>query len=174
MRKLLIGAAVLIVLELLLLREVVARNGYIGLLLLEVVTAAIGIRALSQHGSRALSLWRRQLPGSGGDGQAWDVGLAALGGVLLVIPGVLTDILGGLLVFFPTRALIAPLVRARFSGLIGSTLKRGPFDGHWTPAWFRKEKPPTNGAHSKPGAGDVIDLDSRRNDKDDGSGGPGA
>ncbi|MHB8490823.1 MAG: FxsA family protein, partial [Solirubrobacteraceae bacterium] len=59
---------------------------------------------------------------------AIDGALGFLGGVLLVVPGFLTDVLGGLLVLPPTKALARRWLSRRYAGRVVSFLgTRGRF-----------------------------------------------
>lgn len=89
---------------------------------LVLAAGLIGSFLAKKEGMRVLRRWQESMA----RGQVPQEGLLSgalvfAGGVLLVIPGVLTDVLGLFLLFPPTRRLVAGLVRRR--------LERGMADG---------------------------------------------
>lgn len=79
---------------------------------LVVATGVAGAWLAKAEGRRVLDGWRRALR----EGRVPDEGvlsgaLVLVGGVLLVSPGVLTDVVGLALLFPPTRRLVAAAVR---------------------------------------------------------------
>jgi len=87
-------------------------------ILATLATGALGWLLLARQGTRALADLRerartRQAPGR----ELGDAGLVALGGLLMVLPGFLSDLIGLLLLLpgtrRPARALLARLVLSR-------------------------------------------------------------
>lgn len=81
---------------------------------MSLATALVGGYLAKREGRRVLRRWREAMA----SGRVPDEGLLGgalvlVGGVLLVTPGVLTDVLGFALLFPPTRRLVADRVRAR-------------------------------------------------------------
>ncbi len=79
-----------------------------------LATALVGGYLAKREGRRVLGRWRDAMT----SGRVPDEGLLGgalvlAGGVLLVLPGVLTDVLGLALLFPPTRRLVGDRVRAR-------------------------------------------------------------
>lgn len=115
-------AAGLVVVELLLLARMVMRSGFIGLGLFLLVSAGIGLFVVRLHAPRALAGWR-----AGGfdekteDQGAWDALMGVLAGVLLIVPGVLSDVAGLLLLFPPVRAIAVHDLRGRLRPLVRSS-----------------------------------------------------
>ncbi|MGZ4538401.1 MAG: FxsA family protein [Blastococcus sp.] len=103
--------------------------GWIGLgwtILATLVTSALGWYLLARQGMRALGDLReraqtRQAPGR----ELGDAGLVALGGLLMVLPGFLGDVIGLLCLLpftrRPIRALMSHVVLSRLPGRL-----RGP------------------------------------------------
>lgn len=104
---------------------------------LVLAAGLIGSFLARKEGVRVLRRWqesmaRGQVPQEGLLGGA----LVLAGGVLLVIPGVLTDAVGLFLLFPPTRRLVAGIVRRRLErGMAEGTVRvttfqsSGPFPG---------------------------------------------
>ncbi|MFL5356680.1 FxsA family protein [Archangium sp.] len=103
---------------------------------LVLAAGLIGSFLARKEGVRVRRRWqesmaRGQVPQEGLLGGA----LVLAGGVLLVIPGVLTDVLGLFLLFPPTRRLVAGLVHRRLErGMAEGTVRvttfqSGPFPG---------------------------------------------
>ncbi|NJQ08351.1 FxsA family membrane protein [Streptomyces lonarensis] len=87
-------------------------------------------------------------------------GLSAVGGILLMIPGLLSDVLGLLLVFPPTAA----LVRSALSGLVVS--RAGPLGTAYQEARAAETRLRMQRPDGKVVQGEVLDEDTER--------GPGA
>ncbi len=87
--------------------------GLVGALLLGLLTSLVGAATLRRLGGRALIALRQTIQGGQpSQGALLDGALAALGGLLLVLPGFLTDLLG--------LALAAPSVRQWLGRRYGS------------------------------------------------------
>jgi UPF0716 protein FxsA len=92
---------------------VVHNLGLVGALALGLLTSLVGAATLRRLGARALlALQRTVQGGQPSQGALLDGALAALGGLLLVLPGFLTDVLG--------LALAAPSVRQWLGRRYGS------------------------------------------------------
>ena len=118
--------------EVLVAIEVAQAIGVLGMLLLLIVTWPIGVWALRSQGSAA---WNRltqavsegRRPGR----EVIDGGLVLVGGILLIIPGFITDVLGALMLLPPTRraarALLARNLQSRFV-VSAARYSRRPYD----------------------------------------------
>lgn len=121
MRRLWIALG-LVAIELLLLLRVLAQSGVVGLVLLLVGSAAAGLFALRMHAPRAIAGWRAgELDEKRDDLGAWHAVFGCVGGLLLIVPGVLSDVAGLLLLLPPTRALAVHGLRGYLRPLIGSS-----------------------------------------------------
>ena len=128
----LVGRRVRTVAALLVLAELVVYVGvisWIGLgwtLLATLATTAIGWALLARQGTRALAdLRERARAGQAPGRELGDAGLVAAGGLLMILPGFLGDLVGLLCLLPPTR----PLLRALLGRLFVSRLPvhlRGP------------------------------------------------
>lgn len=111
--------------ELLVAIEVAHAIGVLATIVLLIAGWPIGSWALRSHGRAA---WRR-LSAAVSEGrtptrEVVDGALLLAGGLLLMIPGFITDVLGGLLLLAPTRALMRPLlVRNLHSRLVMSAAR---------------------------------------------------
>ncbi|MEZ0163491.1 FxsA family protein [Kineococcus sp. LSe6-4] len=124
-----LAAVVLVVLEVWLLVQLAHLLGGGWVLLLLLAETAGGLLVLRRAGRRALEAFRQTssvpfgAPVPGQDpGVVGDAVLTGLGGVLLVVPGVLSDVLGLLCVLPPTRRLLrrafVRLVRRRVERVV--------------------------------------------------------
>ena len=103
-RRLRLFVGLLALAELVVFLLVAAWIGLGWTILATIATGALGWVLLARQGTRALAELRerarsRQAPGR----ELGDTGTAALGGLLLVLPGFLSDLLGLLFVLPPTR-----------------------------------------------------------------------
>lgn len=101
-------------LELWLLLRIGQSIGVAPTISLVVVTGLVGTLLAKREGLRVIRSWRQsvsqgRLPEEGIIGGA----LVLVGGVLLVTPGVVTDVFGLILLLPPTRRRVAALVRRR-------------------------------------------------------------
>ncbi len=88
----------------------------IGLLLL---LSIVGVWLTKQQGVSVISRIRRQLDaGRMPTNELIDGGLVVAGGLLLIVPGFVTDALGLLLLFPPTRLLARGTLKRRFQGRV--------------------------------------------------------
>ena len=105
----------------------------IGLLLL---LSLVGVWLTKQQGLSVISRIRRQLEaGHMPTNELIDGGLVLAGGVLLIAPGFVTDAIGLLLLFPPTRIVARGMLKRRFQGRVtylgppmGSNRLDGPDD----------------------------------------------
>ena len=102
----------------------------IGLLLL---LSIVGVWLTKQQGLSVISRIRRQLDaGRMPTNELIDGGLVVAGGVLLIAPGFVTDAVGLLFLFPPTRMVARGILKRRFRGQItylGGTTGNGRLDG---------------------------------------------
>ncbi|MGY1772612.1 FxsA family protein [Blastococcus sp. SYSU D00813] len=95
-------------------------------ILLTLATSALGLLLLGRQGTRALTELRQRAEERRPAGRALgDAGLVAVGGLLMLLPGFLGDVVGLLCLLPPTR----PLVRGLLGRLFVSRLPvhlRGP------------------------------------------------
>jgi UPF0716 family protein affecting phage T7 exclusion len=120
---LLIGVPIL---ELLVFIEVARTIGLLLAALLVLATSVLGVQLLRLQGRAAidratLAMSQRRAPGRG----AIDELLRFLGGVLLVIPGFVTDLLGGLLLLPPIRATTRRWISFHYGGRVVSFVAMG-------------------------------------------------
>ena len=86
------------------------------------LTGVLGAGLAKREGLRVLDEWR----GAIAAGRMPEVGLldgllVLLGGLLLLLPGLIGDVVGLLLLFPPTRRLVANVVRARLEARFGQS-----------------------------------------------------
>jgi UPF0716 protein FxsA len=91
--------------------EVARAIGVLETILLLILSWPLGIWAVRAQGAAAwrrltVSMAERRAPGP----ELLDGALVLLGGLLLVVPGFLTDVIGLVLLFPPTRAAVRPLL----------------------------------------------------------------
>ena len=102
------------IVEVFLLVEIGQRAGFLPTVAGVLLVGAIGAWLAKREGTKVLREWqgtlrRGQLPSEGLTGAA----LVLVGGVLLVTPGVLTDVVGLALLFPPSRRVVSGWVRRR-------------------------------------------------------------
>lgn len=98
--------------EVLLLMLVVRMLGFGGAVLLGIVTSLLGVMALRRLGLNATRTLRTAMAGrEAPDGAVLDGVLGALGGLLLILPGFISDLVG--------LALITPSVRQSLRSRLG-------------------------------------------------------
>lgn len=166
-------------LELFLLIELGKLMGLASTLGLIVLTGFIGAWLAKREGLRTLATIRSELAQGGMPGDSLLDGLAILvAGAFLLTPGVLTDAVGFLLLFPPTRAGLKKLAKVRFAQMVRDgvasggvhVLRRGTpgtIDAQFSvpPPFAELRKPAPVERHAiecEPGrvygSGDVIDL----------------
>jgi UPF0716 protein FxsA len=187
-------AALWVLAELAVFVALVAWIGIGWTLLAAVATSALGWALLARQGARTLGELREQAALRRPAGRALgDAALVALGGLLMVLPGFLGDLVGLLCLLPGTRALPRALVArgllARLPGLGGpvrvrSTRAPGPvpddvtFDvdpsGGWRPiAVIEGEVVEGDVVEGDVVEGDVVEGDVVEGDNADGRAGPG-
>jgi UPF0716 protein FxsA len=121
-------AALWVLAELAVFVALVAWIGIGWTLLAAVATSALGWALLARQGARTLGELREQAALRRPAGRALgDAALVALGGLLMVLPGFLGDLVGLLCLLPGTRALPRALVaRGLLARLPGLTVLRGP------------------------------------------------
>lgn len=125
-------------LELYLIAKAGLMFGFATVLLWVLVSGAIGARILQ---SRSWAIWNRvqqaiaagQSPGR----ELLDSAFVIAGGILLVVPGFLTDLLALLCLLPPSRSWLARYLETRFAGLAPST--RDGADTRTIDGEFRRE-----------------------------------
>jgi UPF0716 protein FxsA len=111
---LLLALLLLPLLDLYLLVQLGQRVGALPVLAFVVIAGVIGGALARAEGFRVFRRWRESV----GSGQVPEEGLlggvlVVAGGVLMVLPGFITDVLGLVLVLPPTRRLLVRLLRKR-------------------------------------------------------------
>jgi UPF0716 protein FxsA len=139
-----------------------------------LVTGLVGAFLAKKEGLRVFRRWQESLARGHMPEEGLVSGLLVLvGSVLLVAPGVLTDVVGLLLLFPPTRKVVAGLVRrklergmasgaVRFTSFQSGPFMGGPFGGppqdvpsERGSSWPRGERRP----------GDEVDAEFSEDDK---------
>lgn len=125
-RRVRTAAGVLALVEVVVFVLVASWIGVGATILLTLATSALGLLLLARQGTRALTELRERAAERRPPGRALgDAGLIALGGLLMLLPGFLGDLVGLLCLLPPTR----PLLRAVLGRLFVSRLPahlRGP------------------------------------------------
>lgn len=134
--------------EFLVMRAVAQQTGWAFVLLCLFIGVVLG-RALMRHGRESLQNAMQSVqPGVSGkpmaDGVAWFVI-----GLLLVIPGFITDLLAALL--------LVPAVRRRILGGMARQMQSSPFGGGVFMGGAGMQWPPQS---SHAGQGEIIDVES--------------
>lgn len=116
-----VAFTVLPVLELWILISIGREVGAVPTILGVVAVGALGAWLAKHEGRRVLVAWQSALR----EGRVPEEGIlegamVLVGGVLLLTPGVITDIMGLSLFFRPTRRIIAKLVRKKLENSIAS------------------------------------------------------
>lgn len=131
-------------------------------ILLALATSALGLLLLGRQGTRALTELRQRAEERRPAGRALgDAGLVAVGGLLMLLPGFLGDLVGLLCLLPPTR----PLVRGLLGRLFVSRLPvhlRGPV--HVRSARAEGVPGPASHPHGRPQVieGEVLRDDPQR------------
>jgi UPF0716 protein FxsA len=144
--KLLLLLVLLPLAELYLLLHLGERLGALPVLGLLLLSAVLGLLLARTEGARVLrqvqvALARGQMP----DEAMASGALVVVGGALLVLPGVISDVIGLVLLVPPSRRLVASRLRRAFAGRIvrmGPMGPMGPVDGVGT----RGTRPPLRGS----------------------------
>ena len=110
--------AVWMSLEVLLFNEISPRLGVAGTLAWMLSTALVGLIMMRQQGLQSLirvfdHLRREELPAR----EMVNMAMIIAGSVMLVLPGFFSDILGGMLLLSPIRAIILSMFRLNNSGV---------------------------------------------------------
>jgi len=129
-RWLLLGASLVVGLDLALIVVVGSLTGFLPTLLVLMVTALIGFYLAKREGFRVFRAYQSSLS----EGRLPDEGiLSALlvlaGGVALVVPGFLSDLIGLALLFGPTRRLVAAKIRRIIEDKLRGTFQTVSIDG---------------------------------------------
>ncbi|MGY1745868.1 FxsA family protein [Blastococcus sp. SYSU D00695] len=125
-RRVRLAAGVLALAEVVVFVVVANWIGLGATILLTLLTSALGMLLLGRQGTRALTELRERASERRPAGRALgDAGLIAVGGLLMLLPGFLGDVVGLLCLLPPTR----PLLRGLLGRLLASRLPgslRGP------------------------------------------------
>jgi UPF0716 protein FxsA len=129
-RWLLVGALLIIGLDLALLVVACAFTGVLPILAILLVTAFIGFHLAKREGFRVFYAYQEALH----EGRLPDEGiLSALlvlaGGVSLMVPGFLSDLVGIALLFGPTRRLIAARIRRTIESKLSGAFQVTSMEG---------------------------------------------
>ncbi|MGV9615773.1 FxsA family protein [Nocardia xishanensis] len=99
-------------------------------ILLLIAGSAAGMLLIGSQGRRVFDQFRRAGRGEITPGTAVaDGALVATGGVLMFVPGLVTSVVGLLLLLPPTRMLVRPLVTALAARRFGRLLSRAQYRG---------------------------------------------
>ena len=98
--------------------------GFVWMLLMLIVSWPIGSRIIRHQGRSALRRFRAAIAaGRAPTSEVMDGALVLLGGLLLLVPGFITDAIGLLLLLPPVRALARPLLsRNPYSAWLNRTV----------------------------------------------------
>ncbi|MBB3084291.1 FxsA family protein [Geodermatophilus sabuli] len=125
-RRVRIGAGLLALAEIVVFVLVAGWIGVGWTLLATLATSALGWVLLARQGTRALTELRDRARERRAPGRALgDAGLIGLGGLLMVLPGFLGDVVGLLCLLPPTRFLVRGLLARVLAGRLPAEL-RGP------------------------------------------------
>ena len=136
--------------------------GVVPTILLLLGSAALGSWLLRREGARAWRSFREALgAGRPPAAEAVDGVLVVVGGLLMMLPGFVTDVVGLLLVLPPTRRLVRGLVLQRLArrlpvGLVGPLRVRSKRDAPAGPP-----QPPAAPGPTAVLEGHVVDRDDR-------------
>lgn len=161
MGSLFLGFALLSWVELSLLVRLGRVLGGANLLLMLLVSGVVGIALARSQGRKVLRAFREasalgRVPEEGVLGGA----LAVFGGVLLALPGVLSDVLGLLCLIPSTRRLLTrSLQRYLERRAPHAQVRMGDVGMPWTPPSARAAGPTRRPAPPTPGPYDVIDTE---------------
>lgn len=86
--------------------------GFWQTLALIILTGAIGLEIVRREGLYVLVKLQRSVTAGEATRNALEIGLLVLSGILMMVPGIVTDVAGFILVFRPVRERIA----AKYSG----------------------------------------------------------
>ncbi len=136
--------------------------GQVDVLLLILVVVALSALGMAFLFRQTTGLVRRSVENissaaPGVEREFGDRGLQVLGGVLLVFPGLVTGLFGGLLLLPPVRSALRPIIGARLARVVPADLSAQMADANRI---FRRR--------------DVVDVDSVRKDPDGSSPYPSA
>lgn len=152
-------------LEIALLIKAAGLIGFWGVVALVILTAILGANIIRARGVSAFSkIFAHVEAGRSGFEPMADTFLAVMGGALLILPGVICDTLGALLLVPPIRAALIRTGLARM--LAGGFVHTEVYEGHFSakrpgePDWGSRENVSGSGASGAP----VIDGEYERID----------
>ncbi len=160
---------ILPILELALLIEVGQRFGFWPTFALVVATGLLGAALARSQGRRAWrAIQQRLARGELPDAELLDGVLVLLAGIVLVTPGLITDLLGLTLLIPPARRWVRQALRRRLAAQVTHTgAASGPFFFHRVehqPSPWRSTPTAPHGAYRE---GDVIDISPEEAPPDD-------
>jgi UPF0716 protein FxsA len=165
-RSLVLALVLLPFVELYLLWRIGHAAGWEVVFALVLVPAMVGSWLARREGTRVLRQWqaalaRRQVPEEGLLGGL----LVLVGGVLLVLPGVVSDVLGLVLLLPPTRRLVARWVRREVERRIATgSMRVVSFSTTRVPE--EREAPPAEPPRSRLGRGGEGEVDAEFTEAD--------
>lgn len=119
--KLVLALTVVPILELYILTKLAHRINWFNTILIVVLTGVAGAYLAKQQGKEVLNKIKMELGSGSMPGDSLLNGLSVLiGGVLLLTPGILTDVLGFSLILPITRIPFMKLIKNKFSDMIKS------------------------------------------------------
>ena len=119
--KLVLALTLVPILELYILVKLAGTINWGPTILLVIVTGVTGAYLAKQQGKEILSKIQRELSGGNMPGDSLLNGLSILvGGVLLLTPGILTDITGFLLIIPISRVIFIKFLKSKFNGMINT------------------------------------------------------
>jgi len=119
--KLVLALTVVPILELYILFKLAGAINWGPTILLVIVTGVTGAYLAKQQGKEILNKIQMELSGGNMPGDSLLNGLCILvGGVLLLTPGILTDITGFLLIMPISRIMFIKFLKSKFKGMINT------------------------------------------------------
>ena len=119
--KLVLALTVVPILELYILFKLAGAINWGPTILLVIVTGVTGAYLAKQQGKEILNKIQMELSGGNMPGDSLLNGLCILvGGVLLLTPGILTDITGFLLIIPISRIMFIKFLKSKFKGMINT------------------------------------------------------
>jgi UPF0716 protein FxsA len=120
-------------------------------------TAVVGVSILQQQGlTMMLRTQEAVMRGEPPVGAMLEGGMMVMAGTLLIMPGLITDTLGLLLLIPPIRHFLAHRIAA---GMFGTTVRVDVYEEH------QRREPPRDRSHAPDGGGPVIEGDFQRLDE---------
>ena len=169
MRRLLIIVALLVLVPIVEIAVLIAVGRVIGVgwtIVLVLATSALGGWLLRREGARTWRTFQSELAGGRPPGNpATDGLLVLIGGIFMLVPGFVSDVIGGLLILPPTRRLARALVLRAFAHRISPAAATSLFGPRRVRARYGQPSHPSQPApdpratvtDSEPIEGEIID-----------------